>query len=300
MNIRQLEAFRAVMLSGTTSRAAEAMHTSQPAISRLLSQLEASLRMRLFERERSRLRPTPEAKRLLAEVDRAFTGLAQIRERAEWIRSGAGGSLAVACLPALGFGPMPRIVARFRNAFPDVAVRLEVHGSAEVRERVASGRCDIGFAADEIDTSGVSTRTIAQRDALLALPMGHALCARRRVRLEDLARHPFVALSQRDTARRSLDTLLAKEGLELQVAVETAYSLSVASLVKAGVGIGLVNPLALTELDRQGLELRPVAAPIVFRTLVVSSAGAPMSAPAHGFLAALQEIIGPDRPARGH
>jgi DNA-binding transcriptional LysR family regulator len=190
---------------------------------------------------------------------------------------------------------MPRTVARFRQVFPDMAVRLEVHGSAEVRERVASGRCDIGFAADEIDASGVSTRLIAERDALLALPLGHALCGKRRVKLEELAKHPFVALSQRDTARRALDDLLAKRGLELRVAVETAYSLSVASLVKAGAGIGLVNPLALTELDRQGLELRSLAEPIVFRTLAVSSAGAPMSAPAQGFLAALQETIGPGR-----
>ena len=55
MNIRQLEAFRQIMLTGTTARAAEAMYTSQPAISRLLGQLEASLKMRLFEREKSRL-----------------------------------------------------------------------------------------------------------------------------------------------------------------------------------------------------------------------------------------------------
>ena len=59
MNHRQIEAFRAIMLTGTTARAAQYMHTSQPAVSRLLAQLEASLQMRLFERERSRLRAMP-------------------------------------------------------------------------------------------------------------------------------------------------------------------------------------------------------------------------------------------------
>lgn len=284
MNARQIEAFRFIMITGTTARAAEAMHTSQPAISRLLAQLESSLRMRLFEREKSRLRPTPEAKRLLVEVDRAFTGMAQIRERAEWIRSGAGGSLFVACLPALGFGAMPQIVAEFRTAFPDMAVRLEVHSSSEVRDRVASGRCDLGFAADEIDTSGVTVQPVAERQALLALPIGHPLCRGKRIRIEQLTKHPFIALSQTDTVRRQLDGLLGKKGLKLQVAVETAYSLTVASLVKCGVGIGLVNPLALTEMDRAGLELRPIDQAIMFKTLAVSSLASSMSAPAERFL----------------
>lgn len=291
MNIRQIEAFRHIMMTGTTARAAETMHTSQPAISRLLAQLESSLHMRLFEREKSRLRPTPEAKRLLVEVDRAFTGMAQIRERAEWIRSGAGGSLIVACLPALGFAAMPRVVARFRTAFPDMAVRLEVHGSSEVRDRVASGRCDLGFAADEIDTSGVVVLPVAERQALLALPAGHPLCKGKRARVEQLAKYPFIALSQTDTVRRQLDESLSKKGLELQVAVETGYSLTVASLVKCGVGIGLVNPLALTEIDREGLELRQIDTVITFRTLAVSNAASPMSAPAERFLEAVRETL---------
>ncbi len=291
MNIRQLEAFRQIMLTGTTARAAEAMYTSQPAISRLLGQLEASLKMRLFEREKSRLRPTPEAKRLLAEVERAFTGMARIRERAEWIRSGAGGSLFVACLPALGFSVMPQIIARFRASFPDMAVQLEIHSSPEVRDRVASGRCDLGFAADEIDITGVVASPIANRQALLALPRGHALCKNKRVRLEQLARHPFIALSQSDTVRRQLDVLLGKKGLRLKIAVETGYSLSVASLVRCGVGIGLVNPLALGEMDRDGLELRQLDVAITFHTLSVTSAASPMSAQAERFLELTREVV---------
>lgn len=291
MNIRQLEAFRQIMLTGTTARAAEAMYTSQPAISRLVAQLEASLKMRLFEREKSRLRPTPEAKRLLVEVERAFTGMARIRERAEWIRSGAGGSLFVACLPALGFSVMPQIVARFRASFPEMAVRLEVHGSNEVRDRVASGRCDLGFAADEIDVTGVVASPIAKRQALLALPRGHALCKGKRVRLDQLVKYPFIALSQNDTTRRQLDVLLGKKGLQLQIAVETGYSLSVASLVRCGAGIGVVNPLALGELDRQGLELRQLDEAITFRTLAVASAASPLSRPAERFLELTREVI---------
>lgn len=291
MNIRQLEAFRQIMLTGTTARAAEAMYTSQPAVSRLLAQLESSLKMRLFEREKSRLRPTPEAKRLLVEVERAFTGMARIRERAEWIRSGAGGSLFVACLPALGFSLMPQIVARFRASFPDMAVRLEVHSSSEVRDRVANGRCDLGFAADEIDISGVVASPLAKRQALLALPKGHVLCKRKRVHLDQLVRHPFIVLSHSDTVRRQLDVLLGKKGLQLKIAAETGYSLSVASLVKRGVGIGLVNPLALSELDRHGLELRELDVAIPFRTLAIASAASPLSAPAERFLELTRDAV---------
>ena len=291
MNVRQLEAFRAIMSTGTTARAAEFMHTSQPAISRLLAQLESSLRMKLFEREKSRLRPTPEGKLLLVEVERAFTGLDHIRERAAWIRSGAGGSLTVATLPALGFAAMPRIVARFREAFPQMVVRLEIVGSNEVRDRVASGRCDIGFAADEIDTAGVAVEPLSERAGLLALPTGHVLCRHRQVSVEQISHHPFVALAARDTARRQLEEAVANKGLNLNVVAEAAYSLTIASLVKAGVGIGLVNPLALTELDQRGLELRSVRERIVFRTFAVSNAATAMSAPIARFVAAARQVV---------
>src|SRR5206468_723883 len=86
MNLRQIEAFRAVMHLGTTVQAAAFLHVSQPAVSRMIRQLEDATRLRLFKREKSRLRPTPEATALFREVERAFVGLDSLRRVAENLR----------------------------------------------------------------------------------------------------------------------------------------------------------------------------------------------------------------------
>lgn len=280
------------MLTGTTARAAEHMHTSQPAISRLLGQLEASLQMRLFERERSRLKATPEAKLWFAELERSYTGMDHLRQYAKQLRYGSGGSITVACLPALGFGLMPKIIAAFRKDYPNILVRFEVGSSAQVRDQTARGQCDIGFAADEVNLEGMTATPIVTTDAVVAMPAGHPLAKKRRTKLEDLCDYPFIALSRSDTTRRQLDEWLAADGRTLRLACETPYSITVASLSKNGVGIGLVNPLALDELDGQGLTFRPLDRKITFRTLALQGASAPLSLPGQAFLMKAKHILG--------
>ncbi|WP_246641816.1 LysR family transcriptional regulator [Paraburkholderia edwinii] len=261
-------------------RASETMHTSQSAVSRLIGQLEASLQMRLFERDGARLRPTPEAKALLIDVERMFSGLDQIRERARSLREGRSGLLTVASLPAMGYGPLPQLVVQLKRQLPELSVRYEIHSSTEVRERVASGRCDVGFAAEHIDTHGLVARSVARRRAVLAVPVRHPLARRSSVSVMDAAEYPFVALSSTDTSRRQIDALLAAQGKALNIAIEAAYTLTVASLVVNGAGIGLVDPLSLEAFDWPGARFLHLDEAIWFNTLAIHSMSVPLSAAA--------------------
>lgn len=274
MNPRQVEAFRAVMICGTTSSAAQLMRTSQPAVSRLIAQLEVVLRLPLFVRERARLHPTPEAKALFLEVSRLYAGLDRLSERAAALRGGQGVVLNVAAHPAMGYGPMPRLIARLRQEFPALTVSLDIVSSPEVRERVIGGRCDVGFAAEEIDTHGLSAVIVQSCRAKLAVPVEHRLADRVCVSAKDLAGEPFIALSAADVARRALTALLSKSGDELRVVVETAYSLNVATFVAEGAGIGLVNPLSLESYRSDRIALLDLTEEIRFNSLAVRPIGA--------------------------
>ena len=86
MKLRQLEAFRAVMLCATVTRASEMLHISQPATTRLLADLEISLGFALFKREKKRLHPTAEAQALFEEVQRSLLGMDRIARAADEIR----------------------------------------------------------------------------------------------------------------------------------------------------------------------------------------------------------------------
>src|SRR5689334_87297 len=108
INFRQIEAFRAVMLSGSVTAAAGMIGVTQPAVSRLVRDLQGILKMPLFEKRGTGLVPTAAATALYTEVERSFVGLDRITDAAEEIRTRRAGMLRVAALPALANGFMPR------------------------------------------------------------------------------------------------------------------------------------------------------------------------------------------------
>src|SRR5687768_86905 len=118
MRLRQLEAFRMVMLSGSMTAAARSLHTSQPNISRIISQLEKSTSLRLFERAGGRVTPTEQGAAFFHEVQRAFAGLESLAASADSIRSSCAGQLRIAGIPTLALGFLPRVIKRFRADYP--------------------------------------------------------------------------------------------------------------------------------------------------------------------------------------
>ena len=101
MTHRQVEAFRAVMLTGRVTAAAEMLRIAQPAVTRLIHDMQTATRLRLFERKGSRLLPTSEANSLYMEVERSFVGLDRILQTAHDLQLHRVGTLRIACLPAL-------------------------------------------------------------------------------------------------------------------------------------------------------------------------------------------------------
>src|SRR5690348_6414912 len=101
MRLRQLEAFRAVMLCQTVTKASEMLHISQPAATRLIADLEDSIGFDLFDRKRGRLIPTAEAQTLFEEVQQSLLGVERIARTAQEIRHQQRGVLQVAAAPAL-------------------------------------------------------------------------------------------------------------------------------------------------------------------------------------------------------
>ena len=154
INARQVEAFRAVMVTGSMTSAAELLGVSQPAVSRLIRDFELAVTFRLFERRGNQITPTPEAVSLLSEVERAFVGLARISEHATAIRSHQAGSLRIAALPALAMGALPRFVGRFMRERPNLQIALHGMPSHLVIEAVAAGQADLGYAVGPLERPG--------------------------------------------------------------------------------------------------------------------------------------------------
>ena len=143
MKIRQLEAFRALILRQTVTRAADMLHISQPAVTRLINDLEADVGFSLFDRINGRLNPTPEALVLFEEVERSFAGIDRIAQTAEQIKSLRRGSLHIAGAPALALEFLPTTLTGFMREHPGISTTLLIHASSIV----------VDFITPETETS---------------------------------------------------------------------------------------------------------------------------------------------------
>lgn len=269
MNFRQIEAFRAVILSGTVSRAAELMGVTQPNVSRLVGELEEAVGFALFDRVKGRLIPTPEGQAFYRDVDQSFRGLDKLRSSAARIRDFGSGHIRVASLAAAGTTIVPRAVRKFRESFPSAIVTLSIMTSASVRNHIVDGEYDLGLAADEVDLSGVEHQVFGSFPALCAFPAGHPFAAKQTIRPEDFDGVDYVALSPEDRARLQFDRLCEEAGAKPNLVIETPYAITACALILEGVGVGIVNPLAIDGFAQRGVLFRPFEPAVYFKSYLL-------------------------------
>lgn len=256
---RQINAFRAVMLTGSMTGASQFIGLTQPAVSRLIRDLELTIGLVLFERRGNQLVPTSEAVALLGEVERSFVGLDRIAEFAQALRSQSAGSLRVAAMPALAGGALPRFVASFMRAHPDLHVTVLGMPSPLVVESVAAGQADFGYATGPLDRPGFDLE-VQSAPAVAIVPQGHALAAKRVIDPQDFAGERFIGLAAGSLLRARIDAALAD--VSRPVVVETPLAHVACILVCEGVGVSVVDPCAADEYVNRGLVIRPLSVAI--------------------------------------
>lgn len=287
MHYRQLEAFHTVMTTGSTVRAAELMGVTQPAVSRAIAELEASIGFALFDRVRGRLIPTPEGRLFDREVEASFQGLDRLRAAAASIRDYGSGSIRIASLSALGAELVPRAIQAFLADNPRIRITLQVLSSTHVRNLVLDGRFDLGLAADEVDRSGLDSQLFGNFPVLCALPKDHPLCRLAVIRPQDLHGVPMIGLAPEDRARQRIDAAMRAEGVEPDYLVETPSATTICALVLAGTAPGFVSPPAVTGFLERGLILRPFEPAIHFRHYLLFRPDAQKARLLRDFIAAL-------------
>lgn len=242
MNFRQVEAFRAVMSHGSVTQAAEAMFVSQPAVSRLIADFETSLGVRLFERDRGRLRPTAEAHLLFHESTTAFSGLARLREAALSLRELRRGRVRIVSETVYAEGFLPRMVAAYHALHPDVHIEIDTGPSARIADWIAETWYDVGLVVLPVAQVDIETRVLRRQSALCAVPADHRLAGRGSVRIEDLAGERLVAPVANTSYRLIFDRALLGAGIQPDIRLEARTQHGICALVAAGAGIALVDP----------------------------------------------------------
>ncbi len=284
MNLRQVEAFRAIMRTGTVTSAAEMMRISQPAVSRLISDLERATGLELFIRARKRMLPTPEAETFNQEVERVFAGINHLERVVSDIRNFKTGLLRVAAVPNLGLGFLPKVSAAFLNAYPDITMSIQTSSSLAVQGLVSSGQFDIGLAGPAHDTSGATSQLFARTSGVCVLNPDHPMRNKKVIRPEHLAHGSFVSLSPENIARVHIDQAFQRAGIVRREPIETQYGATACALVQEGLGASIVSPFTAADFRSHGLIIKAFEPSILFETFLLFPANRPRSKLTEAFL----------------
>jgi DNA-binding transcriptional LysR family regulator len=290
LNFRQIEAFRAVMLTGTTIAAANMLNTTHPSISRSLAQMQAAAKLKLFELDRGRLRPTPEAIKLFEAVQCNFLGLETIEETVALLRRSGIGRLRVACTPVLGMSVMPDVIAKFKMRQPDVHITFRTVSSYEIREGLLHGLYDLGVTTNSLHLGGaqLQTKVVDQVAAMCVMSRSHRLAANSHVAPRHFQSETLLTLDREDDLSDEWRRALRQAKVTPSSVIETTYSATICRLAEAGAGIGVVNPY-IAAVFAGGLRVVPLRPAIVVKVFVAYPRHVSMSALASALITQISD-----------
>lgn len=290
MNLHHLKVFLAVAEAGSISAGAERLHISQPAVTREIRDLEASLDLRLFDRLPRGVQLTEGGLRLLDYAQRIFS-LERAAERD--LRDFAQleqGELHLGASATLGSYLLPPLLTRFRALHPQIFVSLEVSNTDVVTRQLDEGRISLGFVEGPFVRTDYAHRLLA-RDALLpVVAPHHPLAASQTLSAEKLQNYPLYMREPGSGARVSVEQAYRVHGLEPRAGMAIGSTEALKRLLADGQGIAWLSQ-RVVERELASGELRhlPVQDLQIERELhVLWRLGASLSPAPAAFLALTQ------------
>jgi len=283
ITLRQVETFRAVLDTGSMTRAADLLGVSQPTVSRLIADMEAEIGLVLFERGGRVVQPTPEALAIGQEVERSFAGLAQIDAMARSLS--VAPRLKITVVPSLVPVLADTVLAGFARVHPGVVLSLDVQTTRRTLEDIVSRQADLGITFEPVNDPAFTVSVIGHAEAACVIPAGHRLAGESGpVAVADLQGEPFVAFMPDALFRQRLDRTLGLAGVQVRVRAE-ARTTEAACRMAAALPALTVVPSGRVDVGEGRLVVRPLAPAIVSDVVVALPAGRPASAVASAFLA---------------
>ena len=290
MEPRQLEAFAAVMSTGSITAAARLLARSQPAITRLVQDLEAEIGYALFARNGPRVTPTAQGFLFLEDAERALAGLRQIHIRAAEIARGDAQPLLLAATSAFAVGLLPQALRQVEQKTGPAPIQLRTAAPEQVLHAVLTGAVQLGGCSLPLEHRGLDVHWIGQLACVAVLPAGDALATQATVPLAALAQRRLITMSNPFRLRHRLDAELAQAGRSPErcaALIETNSSINAQALVRAGLGVALLEPLTAYGAPLPGLVVRPIDTDIPFFFGVITPHSPALTAPVQALADAL-------------
>ena len=262
---RRLQVFATVARLLSFTKAAVALHMSQPAVTFQIRQLEEHFNTRLFDRTHNRIALTEVGRLVKSHADRIMANYAEMEGEARALTGEVAGPLVVGASTTIGEYFIPRIVGGYQSSVPGVQVRLRITNTNGVIHMVENNEIDIGIVEGPVNNKNLVTQVIWDDELVVACAVDHPLAQEDSVAIDALSAHPFISREEGSGTREVMENYIAEQGREisLNIIMEFGSPESIKSAVSAGLGISILSIATMEkELTLKSLRAVPLAPPI--------------------------------------
>jgi len=278
MRLRHIEVFHAIMQVGTISGAAQVLHISQPAVTKVLQHAELQLGMPLFERVRGKLVPRPEAHRLFIETEKLNRDLQGIRRLAASLKVRPVETVRLVSTPTVAISILPRAMSLWRHDFPDARCELATHHTSEIVNTLRLGEADLALSLQDPRHPGIVAEPIAEGPMTVLAPRGTWSDAACREPLGAAGLNgEWIGYADNDPLGETIVAACEAQGVHpvFRTVVQT-YQIA-RSMVEAGAGMAVVDPFTASSAQADKVQRRPWDPAIPVSLYLLTASHAPLS-----------------------
>ena len=242
--LRHIRAFLKIAETRNFTRAANDLHVSQSALTVQVQQLEESLGVRLFDRNKRGVTLTAAGKDVFGPLQRLFNDAQNIVEHARDLSSASTGFVAIAALPTVCAGPLPELVRSFLESYPGIRVQISDVIAERVREAVLKREVDFGIGTLHGRDAELRATPLFQDRLVVFTPPGHPLSEKRTVTLREASAHGLILPGRASSVREAVEAIAHRERLLLDIRYETNFMPTALAFVRANLGIAILPETA--------------------------------------------------------
>ncbi|CUX00604.1 LysR family transcriptional regulator [Rhizobium pusense] len=280
MEIRELEAFLAVMSAGSITGAARLLDRSQSQVTRLIQDLETSLGFPLFDRNGPRITPSDKGIAFHSEAERFISGIEHLRNRAQRISLKEPEPVEIAATPAFATGMVPLALAELPEALLPHTVFLRSMPAEAAVQAVLGRTADFCVTSLPAEQPGLEAHGYFQGRCAAVLSVHDPLAAKDVISVADLAGQTVITLANPFRLRRRVDKALQEANVRAQRIIATSAAMSAVQIASTGMGIAIVEPATAYGPLTAGVTVRPLDVDIPFLWGIFSATARPLSATA--------------------
>ncbi len=292
MNLRHIEVFHAVYLTGSVSAAAKVLNVSQPTVSKVLRHAEDKLSFKLFDRQGGRLSPTDRGAKLFDKIEPIFETINELNRFTRRLAEERSGLLRFAMTPAFGLEVSPVAIAKFSKNNPDVTIEAETLHATQLIKAIGEGDADIGLVFDAPYSAGLHHETIGSAEFICVSPENSNFELAKTLRLEALEKYPLITLNAKSVLGQVLNNKISddsKSFIHSPIIVET-YHLA-KRLVRQGAGVAVIDSITAYSGDAANLRFHRIEQMPKIGIDIITRSNVPVAKIVHDFKEDIREAI---------